>query len=484
MLSWKKSARFEVVVEQGGHSSIDGIFEDERQAIGRATYLLGLAKFARVQVVRVAKHTETVIFEKASQVGGSEVVSISPIDEAHVCDNVLEVYGFRSRMTLLRLTRRYVDRQVALPCETLHSYLALRMIEREGMLLSSGITRLATLQGQGVLPVVAERERELAKFWKRLKELAQTSDELTSYGKTLIVNGLPALRRQISETRVPAEHDRILTYAFSRILENHREWTEKTRSLLKILESDDGELINAEIVDQLLAETIDGRDPIKALIGYAPDLGSALCSLIATLNGRLDDRLPFTPTLMDLSNAVARWNLPEVEGALLRRIRVGLDGSQSLTKEEGRANAVMLHRIVKSLATFSGFRGGPEMSLALTRRTKMTLKVGDTDLPFDSAVQQLLGFLHSPGAQIGFLLDLAQTDLGRQKGVHLFETLSKIFAHLRTARDLAPAHIPIEDIQRELGGRLRRAGIPRDLADRLMHKIAAIPTEAPRALLR
>ena len=124
------------------------------------------------------------------------------------------------------------------------------------------------------------------------------------------------------------------------------------------------------------------------------------------------------------------------------------------------------------------------MSVALTRRAKTALRFGETDLPFETAIQQLCGVLKDPGAQIGFLLDLAETDIGRHKGVYLFSCLSRIFTHLRSARDLAPAHVSIDDIRRELGGRLRRAGIPRDLADRLMYKIASLPTEGTRALLR
>ena len=96
---------------------------------------------------------------------------------------------------------------------------------------------------------------------------------------------------------------------------------------------EDCNLDGVSVIDQFLAETIDGRDPVKALIGYSPDLGSALLGLLATLNGRLDDRLPFTPVLMNLSNALARWHLPEVEAALLRRIRAGLDGHHPLSKE-------------------------------------------------------------------------------------------------------------------------------------------------------
>lgn len=486
MFSWKKQARFEVVVDQGGYSSIDGIFEDQRQATERATYLLSLAKYSRVQVVQVAKHTQTVVFERASQGGGgSEVVGIMPIDEASSCTDVLEVYGYASRMTLLRLIRRYADRQVAVPSETLHDWIALRMIEREGMLLNSGITRLAKIQTRGVSCFIPDRERELGALWMRLKQLAQTSDTLAPYAKLLATDGVSALRERIADGCAPAEHDRVMSYAFGRLLEGHREWPKKIHSLLTILEDDDCDPDGVATIDQFLAETIDGSDPIKALIGYSPDLGSALLGLLATLNGKLDDRLPFTPVMMDLSNALARWRLPEVETALLRRVRAGLDGHHPLSRDGSRYCAIAFHRIAASLACFSGFRGGPEMSVALTRRAKTALRSGETDLPFETAVQQLCGTLNTSGGQIGYLLDLAETDMGRQKGVFLFGSLSRIFSHVRHARDLAPAHIPIEDVRRELGGRLRRAGIPRDLADQLMYKIASLPVEeTPRAFLR
>ena len=56
------------------------------------------------------------------------------------------------------------------------------MIEREGMLLNSGITRLAKIQTKDVASFVPERERELGALWMRLKQLAQTSDTLAPYG--------------------------------------------------------------------------------------------------------------------------------------------------------------------------------------------------------------------------------------------------------------------------------------------------------------
>ena len=360
MFSWKKQARFEVVVDQGGHSSIDGIFDDDRQAIERATYLLSLAKYSRVQVVQVGKHTQTVIFERASQAAAAWKSSASPpIDEAHFCTDVLDVYSYPSRMTLLRLTRRYADRQIAVPSETLHDWIALRMIEREGMLLNSGITRLAKIQTKDVACFIPERERELGALWMRLKQLAQTSDTLAPYAKLLALEGMTALQERIADSCAPAEHDRVMSYAFGRLLEGHREWCNKIHSLLTILEDEDCDPDGVSAIDQFLAETIDGRDPIKALIGYSPDLGSALLGLLATLNGRLDDRLPFTPVLMDLSNALARWHLPEVEAALLRRIRAGLDGHHPLSKE-GHAN---------QRRRFPPHRGGSRLLQRLSRRS-------------------------------------------------------------------------------------------------------------------
>ncbi|EWY41161.1 hypothetical protein N825_31370 [Skermanella stibiiresistens SB22] len=482
MFSWKKHALFEVVSERMGHSSIDGIFETEREAVERATYLLSLAKFSRVQVIQTGKHTQKIIFERTSQAGGAEVVGITAIEDASSCATVLEVFGHPSRMTLLRLTRRHADREIAIPCQTLHNYLALRMIEREGMLLNSGITRLAKIQAKDVAPLVAERERELGALWLALKDLARKSDDLTVHGKLLVRDGLGSFHARVKEACDPAEHDRVVSHAFGQLLDGQRDWAAKTRALIAVLEEDDSAVEGITWVDQVLSETIDGRDPIKALIGYAPDLGAALASLLATLNGKLDDRHPFTPALMDLSNALARWHLPEVEAALLRRVAAGLNGAHPLTRDGALGDVSALRRIVAGLACFSGFRGGPEISLALVRRSKTAMRFGETDLPFEAAVQQLCGALKGPGAQIGFLLDLAETDLGRQKGVFLFASLSRIFNHLKSARDLAPAHVPPDDVRRELGGRLRRAGIPRDLADKLMHKIATLPADATKTL--
>ena len=81
------------------------------------------------------------------------------------------------------------------------------------------------------------------------------------------------------------------------------------------MEDEDCDPDGVTTIDQFLAETIDGRDPIKALIGYSPDLGSALLGLLATLAAGWMTAFP-SPRSSWISatrwpaGACLRWRLP------------------------------------------------------------------------------------------------------------------------------------------------------------------------------
>lgn len=475
MIPPKRTYRYEVVVEQGGRPNIDGVFDDEKMAMDRAKYLLGLAKYPVVRVSKVNRDgKEETLFEKASS-GGGKVTTISPIEEAAFCKDVLEVFSFQSRMTLLRLYRGYFDEQTVIPAEQLHRYFPLRYFEREATLFNPGISRLATLQAPVAGVKVFDRQDQILRMFKELKDLAQASDTLAPFDRTLMQLGVPGLLAQARNDRQPAELDRIVTHAFSAALENARDWGEKLRGILRFHMEGDAE--TTAVVDQLLCETVDGREPVKALIGYAPDLGTALQSLLATLRGDLDDRLPHTEALMELSNAVAGGGFSHVKEALLRRVRGGIEGKNPLTRQGQAADAKAFQAIVDHLAAFDGFMGGPEMASSLMKRAKIAWATADRDMPFEEAVTRLSGRLGSPAARIGFLLDLAASDFGRRRMSHLVEQVATLFARVRSARELAPAGASLDEVRAGLGHRLRNAGIPRALADGLVAKVAAIPDD-------
>ncbi len=474
VMSKRREVRFEVVVEQGGKPNIDGIFEDEKAATERANYLLRLAKFPVVRVVKiVGTGREETIFQKSSA-GGSKLTTISAITETNLCTDVLHLFSFDSRMTLLRLLRGYWDDQGVIPTEQLHRYYPLRYFEREALLFNPAVSRLATLQAPMVGLKPHERYDQIIRLFTALKDLAQQSDTLAPYDQALARGGISGLLLA-SVDRPPEERDRIVSHAVGSMLEPHRDWGAKLTAVLRLHQ--DGDAENTRLVDEFAAEIIDGREPIRALIGYAPDLGSALLSLLAVMRGDLDDRLPNTDALLALSNAVGGGGFREVREALLRRVRGGLEGLNPLAKTGQGSEVKAFHSIVDGMIVFDGFMGGPGMAEALTKRGKTVWGTGGHDLPFEDTVLRLTSRQGAPAGRLGFLLDLATSDFARRKISFLIQRVAEEFNRVKSAAELAAPGVAIQEVRDGLGRRLRAAGIPRALADGLIAKIAAIPDE-------
>ncbi|KAA0596644.1 hypothetical protein J2848_002326 [Azospirillum lipoferum] len=477
-MSKRREARFEVVVEQGGKPNIDGVFDDEKSATERANFLLRLAKFPVVRVVKVTgTGREETIFQKTSS-GGAKLTTISPIDTANLCTDVLQVFSFDSRMTLLRLLRGYWDDQGIIPSEQLHRYYPLRYFEREALLFNPAISRLATLQAPmlGVKP--HERYDQITRLFTALKELAQKSDTLAPFDQALMRGGISGLLLAAVDRPVE-ERDRIVTHAFGTLLEPHREWGAKLTAVLRLYQEGDGE--NTRLVDEFAAEIVDGREPIRALIGYSPDLASALLALLAALRGDLDDRLPHTEALLTLSNALASdgtgLGFARTRGALLNRIRGGLDGLTPLTRTGSASDARAFSSIVDGMIAFDGYMGGPEMAESLTRRGKTVWATGGVDLSFEETMTRLAGRFNTAAGRLGYLLDLGASPYGHKKISLVIQRVADEFNRVKTAAELAAPGASIQEVREGLGRRLRAAGIPRALADGLIAKIATIPDD-------
>ncbi|WP_245986929.1 hypothetical protein [Azospirillum thermophilum] len=269
---------------------------------------------------------------------------------------MLQVFSFDSRMTLLRLLRGYWDDQSVVPAEQLHRYYPLRYFEREALLFNPAVNRLAALQAPllGIRPT--DRYDQIIRLFGGLKELAQQSAALEPFDRALARGGVAGLLAAALD-RAPEERDRIVSHAFGALLEPHREWGAKLAAVLRVHE--DGDAENTRLVDEFAAEVVDGREPIRALIGYAPDLGSALLSLLAALHGDLDDRLPYTDPLLALSGAIGGGGFGRTREALLRRIRGGVEGLTPLTRTGSGTQVKMFQSVVDRLAGFDGYLGGP-----------------------------------------------------------------------------------------------------------------------------
>jgi hypothetical protein len=478
----KRARSYEVNIEVGGKPEIDGIFEDEKIALERAEYLLKQAKYTAVRVYQVnARDDHKVIFEKF-YTGTGAGSTISAVEEAFLCLSLSDVYSFDSRQTLLRLMRSYFDQQVILPLELLHSYMGLRYLERDQLLFNQAIHRLAALQARRARVSANERYDEIMKLVRQVVDYAKTNEaSFAPYAAALSDGGLPKLLEQIDDSQPVTERDRVFTYAVASLLKEARDWNLKLTLACHLFEPD----LRDEALgwlDEILAEIIDGNEPVRAAIGYAPDLASALGALLATSEGTWDDRLPGTEALQKLSDIMAHSHLPRVRAALLTRVANALDGKGPLTKLGRTGDSDALKRLIGKLQEFGGFMGGPAMTAALTRRAKSVFGSGDDDLSFENTVSVLSAFLPNPAGKIGYLLDLLASDLGRKKAALLTQEIAGLFGSLRSINDFAPGgdvSWSQDEAREDFRRRLQAAGIPRRLADGLLTKLTGIATDSP-----
>jgi hypothetical protein len=471
-----RSNTFEVSVEISGKPEIEGIYPDEKTALGRAHDLLKLAKYTAVRVCRVsANDSHKLIFEQLYK-GTEAGPTVASIDRAAVCNTASDVYSFDSRMTLLRLLRGYFDQQVIIPLELLHNTLALRTLEREALLFNQAGHRLAAVQAQELKVSPTERYGVLSRLFREVLDLSKQSDPLLPVVDGLASRGLTDLVARVTEGLPPEDRGRAITFGVARYLHEARDWPLKLEAACGLF-AEDQSAAAAAWLDEILAEIIDGNDAVKAVLGYAPNLATALEALLAVVEGSWDNRLPGTRSLQKLSDIIDRQPTPRLREALLGRVAAALGGRAPLTKLDRAGNGEALRQLLPRLQEFGGFKGGVAMSVALTRRAKVDFSTGHEDLPFEATVGSLCGFLRSPARKIGYLLDLLSSDLGRKKAFYLTQQIAALFSDLHSVHDLAPdpdsswsQSLVRQDFQR----RLYQAGIPRQLADGLMQKLEQV----------
>lgn len=465
-----RSLKYEVIVESGGRPEIVQIAESEAVALERAQYLLTLAKYSAVRVVRVNhRGNETTVFER-SYGGGGKVTTVSPLDESNICASAADAYSYDSRKTLVRLLRKYCDEQGLIPCQMLHRPQLLRQLEREYTLYLQAVNRLATLQAARLRMPADKRAEVLIGFYRTLFENAKDAEALEPYFQLLAGIGVTGLVDQVTLDVAEPDRMRVITYALSRHLDLAPDWPDKLSALCGLL-TPDMPAAAVGLVDEIIAETLDGATPIKAVLGYSPDLATAIEAIAEATMGRLDDRLPGTPSLKALSRIMGRLRLPRTQAVLNERLARTLAGTSALTRLDKPGEAAAFKRLVPHLAEYGGLRGGAMMAEAITRRAKTALAKGQDDLSFEAAIGEVQALLPSIADRVGYLLDLLATSYGQDRATKVVAVLGKLFAAARSIGDFVPADQSATYVLDNFRKRLAQSWIPQDLADRFVRRL-------------
>lgn len=455
---------FEVQTSDGERWLTAGVHPGRSQALEQAEELLGAGRWMGVRVIADSDRagTETV-FEKMLD-AADKPLQVVAIDSAAVCRTTDDLYGFEARRTVGRLMREYLDEYGLSALELAFDAMRLMLLERDERLFPQAVQRVAGLQAKelGVKP--AERSEWLyaavgeAKDYARDAAAGEAADAVAAI---IAERGLAAGLAQV-KTSVPAsERPRAIRFALARYLQGGGDWNAKLDRLASLAAEDPGDDARAYL-DEALAEILDGAAAVTDLLGGQPDLGSANQALIRLAVGRC----PIPPNPISCIEAVngvfGRLKLPLSRAILYERVARELGSTRALTREGPDRDRDMFVTLVRDLVELAGLEGGPTVAQAVVRRARIVLG-GDENLQLADGVSRVLDLLPHRAVRLGFLLDLAVSELGAENQSTVFgfvgrlvQQISSVTAFLPPGSSTEQLHATVESLK----SRLTAEGLP------------------------
>lgn len=447
---------FEVQMLQGKRWTLVSIHDNESSAKREAeTTLKAHREYDAVRVMRMWMRADGLEGEKQllllNQEGAPINVTISHIDEAPWCQSFEDLYAREPRRVIGRLLRKYLDTIFLTPTELLYSYRALRRLEEHDTLLPSATDRVSILQvkAQGAPEGLDSRQRreELYRFVDLLTARArQWSDDY----RVPIFDGedLQALEKKVAEAGREDERHAMLMTALCLYLSQGRSWDAKIEKILDLMTPDLPDRL-AEILDEILAEVLDGAAVIQDLLGAQAGLGPALVAIVRLASGKMaaHGRKP-AGILGRLDELFAKRVMPACRSVLYDRVKRQLATGRRLAPENEDEAQAFAALVVTLHDGEGGFPEGASMLEALMDRAGRVYAEPDMPPEPKRTIDQMVRLIAEIRARIRFLVNLAVTSFGHKNLDAVISRLGNVVLALREIEDFT---YPSDDSLKRLG---------------------------------
>ncbi len=437
---------YEVQVATGNRWVIGSIHAAQTVAMSRAQALLGGSEHDAVRVLReTGRNKEEVIFQQECARRTDRPITISPIDEASVCKELVDLTGFEARKTAGRVLRKYLDEYNLTALEVLHNHDHYRDLRHTEKLYDQAIHKVGSVQARA-LGEKAQQRIDL--LYRLATQLFDETRELRDKGRYLsIINddGLTAALRQISESYSEDARPFYISAALAAYVGQARDWEAKLNLLLDLLAKRPTEEA-CGYIDEVCAEILDGSNAVMELLGSQPDLVTALCMMANLAVGRFESKRPGEALLVRLNAATKQLPMRVTRRILLERVARETSGTNPLTHEDDDADRTAFPDLTRDLISYAGLNGGPEMSDALTRRARIVMGSVDSDLSADEAIDFMLGLLPTAAVKIGYLLDLSRSEFGLKYRAPILTRLLQLVEPITELVELLPPDSSREDL--------------------------------------
>lgn len=449
------------------------VHDDEAAAKAAAVKLLKRAEVSGVRVVRDwqrrdNRHVERIVFSEAKETRREDRILANNVDTATYCRVEDDYFRLESRLTINRVIRTYLDKQILTPTELLHNHRELRRLSTYDRLVPSSADKIATIQCRETgEDGRARRDAILTAVDNILAKAreAERNPALRSIEGRDFAAAYAALSKAVSS---PEIRDYLALVAVSKHLVDNRNWLGK---LADLLDSLDGDLDPqaARLLDGVVADVLGSPAVVQELLGWQPSLATALCRLADLSEGTLSVEGRAADDVARLLNRLfAKGILPAARVALLERIHRQLVGGSALSRTEPEAETKAFTEVVDRFLPADGPFGGPATTEAVTRRAIRLVQRGGAPGESDAIAEVVLR-LPQVERRVIYLTSLAATPLGRTHISDVLRHLGEITGRASVDQIVNPRLAPTDKAAAitRLYDRIRESPLPE--AERQRH---------------
>lgn len=435
-------ASFEVQLFKDGRWAINEVVKSETVARKKAADLLALKTTAGVRIVKEShfskdNHRESEIFKQMNEIKEKEDLSVTPVDDAPMCEKVTDFYKTASRSTMARLFSKYLEKYELTPLEMLHSHPNLKRMVNYETMVPSAVDKIASLHARATGEGTRERRDVIFDAVEAISKKAKSVDKakLPSLGDASLDDVLKRL-----DAKFPDEDERayMANVALARESINWRGWLGKMAQLLPMAESQKDERAR-DMIDEMLADIFMAKTVIKDVIGISKHLGDAVMRMIDLVEGQCEPTKFAADDLLALLNPLFKADvLPRSKNVLFNRIERDLSSAVRLTNSEDKEDdKVFFDTLVDRVVVGQGVIGGRALAAGLTERWARLDNIGGA-AGRNKAMQGMCKKLKNAKRVFLYLLALYDESSEPSMRLAIEEQLRRIGGELSSVQKIAP----------------------------------------------
>ncbi|MBL8644086.1 MAG: hypothetical protein JNK21_09125, partial [Rhodospirillaceae bacterium] len=145
--------KFEVQLFSKNKWHINDVVQSEEAAKRKAEELLALKDTEGVRIIKESHFgsdnvRESEIFKQMKEVEKEQDFSVTPVDDAPLCEQVSEYYETQARTTMSRLFSKYLEKNEITPFEMLYSHKNLKRALALDNMIPSAVDKIASLHAK------------------------------------------------------------------------------------------------------------------------------------------------------------------------------------------------------------------------------------------------------------------------------------------------------------------------------------------------